>query len=64
MYRQQFCTEGSITLLTSTLLQTSYRGIALQIFDLLNQLTEYGFNTATEALSNESLINKITELYT
>lgn len=64
LYWQNYGTDGTINMLTRTLLETADKALALQIFDLLNQLTEYGFNSAIEALNNESLINKITELYT
>ncbi len=63
MYHAKFGVDGTIEMLAQTLLSSDDQMLVLQIFDALNQLTEFGFNKAIEVLGNEKIISKITNLY-
>lgn len=63
LYRQKYGVEGTIEFMANQLLKTDDPGLALKIFDTLNQLTEFGFSKAIEVLGNEKIISKITSLY-
>ena len=63
MYEKKYGTEGTIKMLSEVLINTKDQKVAMEIFDILNQLADYGFASATEALSNSSILERISELY-
>ncbi len=63
LYRKKYGVEGTIEYMADHLLKTNDPALALKIFDILNQLTEFGFSKAIEVLGNENIIAKITSLY-
>ncbi len=64
LYWNKYGVEGTIEFMANWLLKTNDATLAFQIFDSLNQLTEFGFPKAVEVLGNEAIISKITTLYT
>ncbi len=63
LYEQRFGTEGTIKMLSEQLINATDQAVAMEIFDILNQLADYGFSMATEVLSDTQILDRIAELY-
>ncbi len=62
VYYKKFGVEGTIQKMAEEMLNSDDLEFVLEIFDILNQLTEHGFNKAVEVLSNDLVIKKITNV--
>lgn len=62
LYFNKYGADGTIAMLSQTILGSNDNMVVMQLFDILSSLTEYGFDKATEVLANEQLIEKLTML--
>ena len=63
MYLESYGTVGTIMLLSNEFVTTKNKVFARNLFNILSELAGLGFNSATEALSKESVIETIKNLY-